>query len=228
MKQTRTRKPVQARAEATRARILDVARKHFAECGFDAANTRDIAQAAEVSHAMIRYHFTNKDNLWREAMRDMYERLWNEVGLREENEIDLMTMDGFREFLRRYIHYAARHPEYARIMISESVKGGDRLQWMAEHFIRPAHARYAEPIRHHMQTGDLPKVWPVSIIMIVAAICQMPFVLAGEVEEIYGVDMASEAAIEAHIDSVFAFLFRDPSRVRSDWPAMTKTVTKTS
>lgn len=225
MTKAATRKPVQARAEATKARILDVARKHFAERGFEAANTRDIARDAEASHAMIRYHFGTKDMLWREAVRDMYERLWAEIGMEGEGEgvasrLDLYEIADFREFLRRYIYYAARHPEYARIVIAESVRGGERLHWMAEEFIRPAHARYAGPLRFHMEQANLPKAWHISTVIMIAAICQMPFVLAGEIGEIYGVDMSDEAAIEAHIDSVFAFMFRDPSRFRQNWPKL--------
>lgn len=217
---TTAKKPVQARAEATQARIMQVARRHFAERGFDAANTRDIAKDADSSHAMIRYHFGTKDNLWREAVRDMYENLWREIGISEEGGLNLYTMAGFREYIRRYIYYAAKNPEYARIMIGESVRGGERLKWMADEFIRPAHKRYAGPVKALMESADLPKAWHVSILLMVAAICQMPFVLAGEIKEIYDVDMSSQSAIEAHIDSVFALLFRDPSRFRGDWPTL--------
>jgi AcrR family transcriptional regulator len=225
MTKAAARKPVQARAEATKSRILDVARKHFAERGFEAANTRDIAREADASHAMIRYHFGNKDTLWREAVRDMYQNLWAEVGMGEDEadadkRLDLYSIEGFREYLRRYIYYAARHPEYARIVIAESVRGGERLRWMSEEFIRPAHKRYADPLRFHMENANLPKIWHISAVVMIAAVCQMPFVLSGEIGEIYGVDMSGGAAIEAHIDSVFALVFRDPSRFRQDWPKL--------
>lgn len=214
------RKPVQARAEVTRSKILEVARTHFAERGFDAANTRDIAGDADVSHAMIRYHFGNKDKLWREAVSDMFHRLRTDLGFENGVPPDLESMDGYREFLRRYIYYCARHPEHARIMISESVRGGARLRWMVKEFIRPSHEVYAAPTRHHMENGSIPQAWHPSLIFMITAICQMPFVLAAEARELYGVDMLSNPAIEAHIDSVFAFLFRDPSRVRGDWPQL--------
>ncbi|KCZ57345.1 hypothetical protein HY29_01060 [Hyphomonas beringensis] len=214
------RKPVQARSEATKARILEVARHHFAERGFEAANTRDIANDADASHAMIRYHFGTKDNLWREAVADMFQRLRKELGFENGTPPELNTINGYREFLRRYIYYCARHPEHARIMISESVRGGERLHWMVENFIQPGHAVYAGPTKKHMDNGDLPSAWHPSLIFMITSICQMPFVLAAEAQELYGVDMLSDSAIEAHIDSVLAFLLRDPSRMRSDWPAL--------
>lgn len=216
----KARKPVQARAEVTRAKILDVARLHFAERGFEAANTRDIATDAEVSHAMIRYHFGTKDNLWRESVTDMFSRLRTELGFENGTPPNLESLEEYREFLRRYIHYCAAHPEHARIMISESVRGGERLKWMVENFIKPGHEVYAGPNARHMKSGHLPHAWHPSLIFIITSICQMPFVLAAEAKELYGVDMLSAPAIEAHIDSVLAFLLRDPSRARTDWPAL--------
>jgi AcrR family transcriptional regulator len=70
--QAGTRRPVQARAEETRARILQKARDAFAEMGFAGASIRDIAREAGVTHSMITYHFGTKDGLWREAVRDMF------------------------------------------------------------------------------------------------------------------------------------------------------------
>ena len=218
MTNTSSRKPIQARAEVTKLKILDVARRHFADRGFEAANTRDIASEADVSHAMIRYHFGTKDLLWREAVRDMFQRLREVLGLHREGAPNLETKDGFREFLHRYIHYCAQNPEHSRIMIWESVRGGERLSWMANEFIKPAHSGYAKPVMHLMNKGDLPHAWHTSLMFIISAVCQMPFVLAAEARELYEVDMLSDEAIEAHIDSVFAFLFRDPSRQRISWP----------
>lgn len=45
-------------------RILDAARRLFAEQGFDAVSMNAIAEAAEVSKANIFHHFKNKDDLY--------------------------------------------------------------------------------------------------------------------------------------------------------------------
>lgn len=49
-----------------RTRILDVAQSLFAEHGFEAVSMRDIAAAAEVSVALLTYHFGTKDRLYHE------------------------------------------------------------------------------------------------------------------------------------------------------------------
>ena len=67
----RHRKLSQVRAEETREAILQKAREAFAEHGFAGASIRDIAVEAGTTHSMIRYHFGTKDQLWREAVRDI-------------------------------------------------------------------------------------------------------------------------------------------------------------
>ena len=43
--------------------------KVFKEKGFDAARARDIAAEAGVTHALINYHFGNKENLFNIVMK---------------------------------------------------------------------------------------------------------------------------------------------------------------
>lgn len=213
-----TRRLKQARAEETRAKILKEARRAFSEKGFDGANTREIASAAGVSHAMITYHFGNKEALWRDTVRDMFERQREQMNLDDPNLPSLETIEGLREFLRRFIRYSAENPEHSRMMILESARGSERLEWAANEFVLPGQTRWFKNIQTHYNNGSLPKVWPVSLAYILTAICRMPFLLNEQAKALYGIDLTSDAAIEAHTDAVLAFALGDPSRVRSDWP----------
>jgi len=123
------RKPlIQARAAETRARILQKAREVFAEHGFDGANVREIAAAAETTHSMITYHFSSKEELWRDAVRNMFALLQQHVLDTTEDEHELPAVERFRRMARRYVHYCAAHPEHARITMVESIRGGERLE----------------------------------------------------------------------------------------------------
>jgi AcrR family transcriptional regulator len=64
----RIKKPMQRRAEKTRARIVDAARAVFAEEGFDAATTTMIAQRAEVSIGSVYAHFEDKIEIFLEIL----------------------------------------------------------------------------------------------------------------------------------------------------------------
>lgn len=202
---SRPRKPVQARAAETRSRIIDVAYEVFAEKGYDTANTRDIAAAAGVTHTTIRYHFGSKDELWRETVRQMFRRAEEELSF-EPDELDLPARERLTLFLRKYIYYCARNTNHARIMIAESVRGGERLDWMAENFIRPSHETINK-VSSEVPLERLSGVSPVSLLYIVVAMCQLPFVLSKEVKSLYDVDMTSSDAIEGHIQTVTALLF---------------------
>ena len=201
------RKPVQARAAETRARILDVAYEVFAEKGYDTANTRDIAAAAGVTHTTIRYHFGSKDELWRETVRQMFRHAAEELSFSQEEQT-LAARERLKLFLRKYIYYCARNTNHARIMIAESVRGGERLDWMAENFIRPSHETINK-VSSELPPKRLPGVSPVSLLYIVVAMCQLPFVLSKEVKTLYDIEMTSTEAIEAHIDAVTALLFAE-------------------
>ncbi|MFN3216518.1 MAG: TetR/AcrR family transcriptional regulator [Acidimicrobiales bacterium] len=67
-----------APAVDTRARILDAARRAFAEFGYGATSNRIIAQAAGVTTGSIYYHFESKVDLYREvygaAQTHVYDR----------------------------------------------------------------------------------------------------------------------------------------------------------
>lgn len=56
----------------TKKKILEVARELFADQGFEGTSVREIAKAADVNIASVNYHFTNKENLFKELRRTGY------------------------------------------------------------------------------------------------------------------------------------------------------------
>jgi TetR/AcrR family transcriptional regulator len=209
LKPPRPREPLQARAAETRARILEEAYNAFAERGFDGANMRDIAAAAGSSHAVIRYHFGSKEQLWRATVEDMFNRMRRELAevahpIRRKQSLN----ERLRNFLSGYIRYCAHHPNHARIVIHESMRGGERLQWMAEQFIRPDHDAVSAVIKALIDAKELPDVSPVALLYLIVSMCQLPFVIANEAQTLYGIDMREPAEIERLIDAVIAVLVR--------------------
>ena len=63
----------------TKAKILEVSSKLFAEKGFSGTSVRDIANTAGVNLAAINYHFSNKNNLLKEVIRNGHEFMRNAV-----------------------------------------------------------------------------------------------------------------------------------------------------
>lgn len=197
--------PLQARSKETRSRILQSARKVFAESGFSAANVRDIAQEAGTTHAMIRYHFGTKDELWREAVREMFETLDNvltEANLLAKQQ-NLSLRETYRCVTHAYTRYCAKHPEHARITIMESISGSERFNWMINEFVKSDHASGKSVFEELVSHGILPDIPLASYLYAYVGMIQMPFVLAKEAQVALNYDFLNDAAIERHADAVF-------------------------
>lgn len=193
----------QQQGQETRQRILEAALRQFAEHGFDGVAMRDIAAEAGIKHALINYHFESKEGLWREAVSHMFARLADEVTVPGAVPGDPAA---YRTFIRRYVQYCARHPEHARLMVQESVRGGDRLRWAVEQYIEPGHRVLAPFTLAQVEAGRLPAIWPWSLVYIIVAMCQAPFMLGGEFAALTGLDPTDERVVEAHADAVIAAL----------------------
>ncbi len=213
------RPPAQMRSFKTRERIMSAARKAFAEEGFEAASIRDIAAEVDVTHTLIRYHFGSKEELWKDVVTDMFQRLDVALSEKEIGPVDFATREGLTVFLRHYIRYCAENPEHARIMISESLHGGERLKWMIK-YIRESHLALIPIFKQLMKTGVIPEVWLISLFYAISTVCQMPFVLSNAIKELYGVDMHEDDAINAHTETVIALLLNHPERSPDSWPSL--------
>ena len=193
--------------ERTRARLLDVALKTFAARGFEGTSVRDVAAKADVNHGMIKYYFKNKDQLWRAAITFLFERMERELGGDHAEDEGASALTRTKNRIRRYVHYCARHPEHARMMVQESIRDNERLQWAVETFIRPQHDAARDVRDADRDAGIWPDVPDVSLSYMIVASAQMPFMLAPELKHLYDVDMSEERHIEAHADALITILF---------------------
>ena len=193
----------------TRARILQCALDAFAERGFDGASLRDIASAAGVNHGLIKYHFKDKDSLWRAAVDFLFERLHREMNFADDLKrlSSASPVDAIKDWIRRYVRYCARHPEHARIMVQESIRDSERLRWAIDTYIKPDHVRFDGLTKAYIRRGVYPDVPPHSIAYVIVAAAQTIFMLGPEVRGVYGVDMSDPKAIEAHADAITSLFF---------------------
>lgn len=203
------RQAQQERSEQTRAEILAIALEQFATRGFDAVSVRDIADAAGVNHAMIRYYFGHKENLWRASVTHLFEQFMAGIELPDPHTQTFST-ESVKQYLRNYVRYCAAHPEHARLMMQEANRDSERLKWMAETFVRPRHDRTV-PLIHHLSatTAGLAGIDPVMLLYMITAIAQVPYLLTAEMRYAHGIHALDEKAIEAHCEAVVAFVFRE-------------------
>ncbi len=62
--------------ERTRRRLLEYATREFAEKGYAGARVDEIARKAGINKQALYYHFGSKEDVYRQALEDRFERFW--------------------------------------------------------------------------------------------------------------------------------------------------------
>ena len=190
--------------------VLSAALTVFSLEGFAGASVRQIAALAGCNHAMIRYYFGTKDALWKAAVEYLFEREKNEMDMSEGLSEALLRGErsAAEEWIRRYVAYCRRHPDHARIMVQASIRNDDKLAWAAKEFIRRKHGQVLPYIEALMRTGVLPRCESaLNVGYILVAACQTMFMLAPEIEQLYGPQDLRKHE-DRHADAVVAMFLR--------------------
>lgn len=103
----------QSRTEATRASLLDAARRMFAQKGYAAASTPEIVAASGVTRGALYHHFADKEALFRAVVVAEYEAVAAEVA---ETPSDQDALSALMAGSRRYLE-AMRRDGRIRIML---------------------------------------------------------------------------------------------------------------
>src|SRR6478735_1123848 len=116
----------------TRREILDAALDLFSDRSFDGASTRAIAEVAGVTQPLLNYHFAGKEELWRAAVDDLFERFTTSTqhrlsGLRGVDDVTIAKL-----MVRHFVEFSAANPQLHRIIMQESKRAGGRLDWLVE------------------------------------------------------------------------------------------------
>ena len=185
--------------EETRERIVQAAAECFAERGFRAASTREIASRAGTNQGLITYHFKSKDELWRAAAEYLFGPIRGMIQDRVPALEGLDAREQGREAVRDFVRFAAAHPEFFRFMLEAGKNDDERLQWLVENQLRPVYdsipgmGDWGDPARAHAQYS---LVGAGSVI----------FAVAPEVKRLTGLDPSTPEAVEAHADFVAKLL----------------------
>jgi TetR/AcrR family transcriptional regulator len=106
-----------ARAEKTRAGILDAAEALFAERGFDATRLEEIAERVGIRRASIVYYFKDKRALYDAVLEDVF------GGLHEALSDVLVRGETLPEQIEAgvsaWVDYVGRRPSIARLVLRE-------------------------------------------------------------------------------------------------------------
>jgi len=124
-----------------RQALLESALVEFGAKGFDGASTRAIASRVQAHQPQINYHFETKTALWMAAVDHLFGLLreaFDGVIPATLTEVDTPQLSAaFADAIRRFVRFAAEHPELNQIMVHEGTAASDRLTWMTETHVKP-------------------------------------------------------------------------------------------
>lgn len=195
--------------EDLRALLLKSALVEFGEKGFEGASTRSIAERVDAHQPQINYHFESKDALWVAAVDHLFTEMAKAIG-------DLPAADGddapidiaidLADSIRRFVRFAARHPELNRIMVHEATADSDRLRWMVDTHIRAFYEQVVAIWERLLDAGIAAPIHSAAIHYVVVGAASLPFVNAPEARMLSGIDPTDARFVELHAEGIVAML----------------------
>jgi AcrR family transcriptional regulator len=112
-------------AERTRAEIIEVATREFADKGYDGARVDEIAAKMSTTKRMIYYYFGNKEQLYVEVLEHAY------AGIRAiEQRLDvehLEPLDAIRQLAELTFDHHESHPDFIRLVSIENIHRAEHI-----------------------------------------------------------------------------------------------------
>jgi len=194
----------QQRSLLTKRKLLDAALEAFSEHGFKGTSTRDIAARAGVHHPLITYHFSNKDRLWRSAVKYVFGDFIAALQNAQREHSHDCPKTRFATMIRIYVHYAARHPALHKIILQESSNPSDRLDWLSENFLKPLSDISSGYIAELQEKGVTPPGNPALIYNMIRASSGGLIALALELRKTANIELESTEDLDSLADLIIS------------------------
>ena len=211
------RKPqVESKVRVRRARtdireaLLQSALVEFGLKGFDGASTRAIARRVEAHQPQINYHFESKTALWTAAVDYLFgllrEAIYGVIPAKLAGVEVSALAAAFADGIRRFVRFAAEHPELNQIMVHEGTAATDRLEWMTDTHIKPFFNGIRPAWQMLRDAGVAAAIDSEILYYVLIGAASLPYVNAAEVRLLTGRDPKSPAWIDAHADGLVSIL----------------------
>ena len=198
--------------EDIRERLLDAALVEFGAKGFDGASTRAIARSIGAHQPQINYHFASKEALWTAAVDHLFAELGSTMrdlltGARGSSSGGVSEIAAvFAEMIRRFVHFAARHPELNQIMVHEATAESGRLTWMTKRHVKPLYDTVRPLWRRLREAGIAAPIDDRLFHYVMVGAASLVYVNAPEVRLLTGIEPTTPSWVETHARGLVATL----------------------
>ncbi len=209
-------KQPKARARRTREdireRLLEAALLEFGAKGFQGASTRAIAKRVGAHQPQINYHFDSKESLWIAAVDHLFAHLTRAMqGLELLQKLD--TSSGvnelafaFADMIRRFVRFAAEHPQLNQIMVHEATSESGRLAWMTERHVRPLYDRVRPLWRRLRKAGIAAPIDDRLLHYVLVGAASTIYVNAPEARLLTGIEPTTTRWVKIHAEGLVSTL----------------------
>jgi len=157
---------VRMSAEDRRLQILRVAVSLFSQRGFVGTTTKEIAQAAGVSEAMVFRHFATKQELY-SAILD-HKACSGDSMHPEEMVAEALSEKDDRAVFERLAVGALEHhecdPEFQRLLLHAALEGHELAQMFFEKFVRRVYELLGDYIAERQRDGAMVQMDPAIVV----------------------------------------------------------------
>ncbi len=200
----------QQRSIRTRQKLLDAALEAFSENGFKGTSTRDIADRAGVHHPLITYHFKNKEELWRATADRVFSDFTARLLESRRESAGQAPRERMASMIRTYVRYAAQKPALHKLMLQESSRASNRLDWLIQMHLRPLFEVVVEELRPLQENGIAPHGDPALLFNLIRVASGGTLALALEIKDTSGIDFDEPDNVEALADMIVRVFLPGP------------------
>jgi len=194
---------------ARRAQILDGAAKVFAEKGYHAATTREIAEAADVSEGSIYHYFDSKEDLLIEIMGNLTVSEVSDPTGTLKNLLHLPTDDirGVMETVLQWRqNFVTKKQPMLRAVVSEILINEDFARRYYEEFLTPNLEMTERFIQKQIDSGELRDVDAALFARVYIAanfgLFELLFLGDPLLEKLWGTGELGEAIVSFYLDGL--------------------------
>ena len=202
--------PEQRRSsDRTKADIVAIASKEFADKGFAGARIDEIADRTDTSKRMIYYYFSSKEGLYQAVLEHAYASIRATESVAELNTLSATA--ALARLVEITFDYHLGHPEFVRLVMNENIQRGSVIGTLDS--TRTRNDSVLHMIGTLLDRGVAEGVFragidPIQLHMTISALAFYNVSNRYTFERIFSFDMASDAANARRRDIVVDTVLR--------------------
>lgn len=189
----------QRRREQTRLKILTAAVEVFARSGFEASSLAEIATGAGVKKALVQYHFSTKEQLWKDAAKHIWQRRNDYLGQLLAADCVSAPVERMRRGFTALVEFTRENPQWLWFMFHEAAADSERQQWLIDNCLRDDYLMGEDFVRQFQKQGLIRKGSPVHLLHLISGALTYNLLVAPSTLKVTGVDLAGEEAIAEQV-----------------------------